>query len=427
MGESTLLVQKNSRGQIKVMEVQWEGHKVIRTWGIMDGKMQTSESVFKATNVGKANMMSPAEVAVANYFKIIDKKIMEGYKVTPSLNHLPDLDEEPLENLDYDAIDTGFCLSKPIVKPAEITIDRIIDKGTGRFFVKYNGGCHFFVVNASGNIRIFTRRWDDHTVKYPTIVEAVQAHDFPPETIGAMELCVDPLMGLDHMVAFQKFSKITKVATLKGACEKDQTKCHELQKVYPIKGAVFALLYVGGEQIWHWPYGDMFYEIERFVKPLSAKQDLFIAQEAAFTSASEAFSTAKIYKKQFEGFVFWDMSQAMEVTMNGKPARRAAHKIKALGEMEAIAVKGVYGKKEGLYGSIEIGRYGPYGEWHSLGTAGGLKHKQGEADPYYWEFPCVVEIQYDNIFPDTGLPQFPRFLKKHEDKELAEVPLFGND
>lgn len=421
------LVQKNRQGQIKYIKLTLEGKRITRTWGIKGGKER--EPIFHdyvALNVGKANEVSPAGAALADLIRIMDKKKKEGYLVAEDLDNLPLLlDVDPLDNLDYDDINTGFCISKPIQTVTIKKLDELINSGSARFFVKYNGGCHFFVVNGSGEVRIYTRRWDDHTSKYPLLVQSITDHCFPPETIGAMEVCVDPLLNREHMWCFKQFAEISKTGTVNGKCKPDQSEAHELQKKNPIKGAVFALLYLGGEQIHHWPYAEVLEQVELYVKPLSANNTLFAPQEVKAPSGESLLSLAVTLKKAIEGFVAWDVNQALEITMNGKPLRRAAWKVKARGEMDVIAWGGEFGKKAGLYGSLKICRLDAEGTAVDMGTVGGLKHKQGEADPSYWTFPCVIEIGYDNIFPDTGLPQFGNFSKIHEDKTIEEVALFS--
>lgn len=423
--EVIFLVQKNRHGRIKFIHLYLRDSRIGRRWGLIDGTVQTNFHEYEAINKGKANELSSSMAARVDFNRVIKEKTKEGYLLVDSLDDLPDMDIDPLDNLDFDDIDTAFCCSKPTQKITPKAIDKVIEKGNAKFFVKYNGGCHYFVVNGSGEIRLFTRRWADHTSKYPTVVADIKAHSFPIETIGIVELCIDPLLNRDHMWAFKQYAKIAKAGTLKGVCKENQLAAISLQKQNPIKAAVFALLYHKGEQVWHWPYKDVWALVQYYIEPLSEGNVLFQPQEVIIKTGKAAFSIAKQYKKKIEGFVMWDMTKSLEITMNGKPLRRAAWKIKAYGEMDVIAYDGEFGKKEGLYGSLKICRMGSDMEQVDMGTVGGLKHKEGEADPSYWKFPCVIEITYDNIFPDTGLPQFGSFSKIHEDKLPEEVPLFS--
>jgi len=422
MDESQYLVQKNSAGKVKYHLLELRDNTITQTWGLVGGKTQTKTNQYKAINAGKANELTPARAAAADFNRIINKKVKEGYVLTDSLDELPEF-TDPLLDIDLDHIPTQFCLSKPTKDISVKALDKLIASGNARFFVKYNGGCHFIVIGSDSKAKIFTRRWDDHTTKYPKVAKAAEAKGYPPKTVLVVELCVDPLLGLDHMMAFKAFGSIAKSNTTKGVCKEDQSKALALQEEYPIRAAVFGILYSDGTQTWHWPYADILKGILASVKGISAKEVLFVPQEAGFTSGQQAYDMAKLHKAKIEGFVVWDLTKAMEVTMNGKPLRRAAWKVKARGEMDVIATSGLEGKVAGQFGSINIGQYDAKGEFIPMGSVGGLK--DDECDPGYWTFPCVIEVSYDNIFPDTGLLQFGNFVKVHEDKQIEEVELFS--
>jgi ATP-dependent DNA ligase len=122
------------------------------------------------------------------------------------------------------------------------------------------------------------------------------------------------------------------------------------------------------------------------------------------------------------------MEENAEITYNGKPSRRACYKLKATREDDVVAYgwEEGSGAKQGKVGSLLIGKYNSEGKIVPLGKVGsGLKIKQGECEIDYWEFPCVIEIEYEQRFP-TGSYQFPRFSKKHGEKVPSEVILDQN-
>lgn len=417
----THLVQPNSHGKIKLLTLELEGNEITKTWGIMEGKTQTKTSAYKAKNVGKKNEISAEDAAINEMNKIIKTKIKEGYKETDSLDNIP-VFEDPFD-FDLDNIPKSFCCSKPTQTITEPDLNKLISSGSAKIYVKYNGGCHYIHINSMGEVQIYTRRWDNHTDKYPHIVKAV-SEQLPVNTLMIVELCIDPLLGIDHMKAFKLLSEISKTDTLNGECKPSQEASWALQKQYPVRAAVFGFMYYNGEQVWQYPYGKQMPIIENRISPLSTGHVLFKPQKVGgITNATELLGMAKTHKKGLEGFIIWDTTKAMEVTMNGKPKRRAAWKVKIKGEMDVIAIGGVENKVPGKFGSITIGRYAPNGKWVDMGTVGGLKDK--EKDPAYWPFPCVVEVIYDNIFPDTGLLQFGNFSKIHLDKTIDEVDLFS--
>jgi len=189
--------------------------RIYREWGLIGGMIQGNFHDYEPINEGKANALNPEEAALADYHRVIKQKVKEGYVKTDCLIDLPDLPDH-LEAFDLDNIPTAFCCSKPTQKISAKAIDKLVRTGNAKFFAKYNGGCHYIRVDSMGEVTIFTRRWDDHTAKYPFLVQAVKDHKIPLSTLMIVEICIDPGLGLDHMTAFKKFAAISKVDTVKG-------------------------------------------------------------------------------------------------------------------------------------------------------------------------------------------------------------------
>lgn len=418
------LVQKSSNGRIKYLKFTLKGKRISREWGLLKGESNSNYYDYKTINLGKVNELSPEQAAEADFYRIISIKEKEGYIPTKSLKSLPEL-SEPSDMIDFDKIPTNLCCSKPTATISKKAIDKLINNNKAKFFIKYNGGCHYIVINKNNKVSIYTRRWDNHTIKYPALVKEIKHKNFMPETMLIVELTIDPLLGLDHMECLAHISEIMKTNTIKGKCKKDQSKALKYQENYPVKAAVFGFIYNNGKPCWNKSYKKQWDTIQKYIKPLSKKQLLFQPQVANITSGKEAFKLAKKYKKKFEGFIVWDITQSLAITWNGKPLRRAAWKIKAKGEIDVIAYEGKVGKVAGEYGSLKIGRFNEKNKMIPMGFVSGLKPKKGETKPEYWNFPCVIEVTYDNIFPNTGLLQFGNFNKIHEDKTIKEVELFN--
>ena len=427
MDNLTLLVQTNQIGKTKFIKITQKFNTVFREWGIVGGKIQKTSNVYEAINAGKINELTACQAAKADYHRIIEKKIKDGYVKTESLDILPDL--LGLVEITLDDIPTGFCCSKPKKEIIEAELDALMVFGNARFFVKYNGLCHYILINSKSEVKIYTRRWDDHTRKYPTIVEAVQKRRFNPGTLLITELCIDPNLGLPHMEAFQLMSAISKSDTVKGKLKAEIPKTIAKQKEHQVKAAIFGILYHSGNKTWNRDYESMLNALEKTVPLLNEGKILFRPVEVFFKDTTEVFSYVKDNAMLVEGLVVWDQTQAMEVTMNGKPNRCAAWKIKAPNEMDIVAngyVEG-NGDLQGKIGSLIIGLYDTKGNFHELGTVGsGLQPNKGDCDISAWVFPCVIEIKFSQIFSGTGAFQFPVFSKKHEDKEPLETELYEN-
>jgi len=423
----TILVQKNSNGKTKFIALTLDGTTVHREWGLINGKTQTTSNTYNYINKGKANELSPTEAALDDYYRIIEKKTKEGYIVTPSLDILPDLENN---NMDFNNLPVQFCCSKPHTSIPKVKLNKLIKESKVKFFIKENGLCHFILITDNKEVKIYTRRIDDHTTKYPKIVEAVKVIDYPANTLLIVELVIDPALNLPHMESFNLMSSISRSDTLEGKVKEDVTQTLYLQELHPVKAVVFNVLFHDKQDLTSLHYDDILnlyinyfddYRLELFDAP---KQTILIRPfELFFKSYDEAFSWADKNKKQYEGLVVWDISENAEITYNGKPNRRACYKLKASQEDDVVAYdwKEGTGVKQGKIGSLLIGKYSKDGVMIPMGNVGsGLKIKEGDCEIENWTFPCVIEITYDQKFP-TGKYQFPRFNKKHEDKLPLDI------
>lgn len=96
------LYQKNQKGSIQVFKVIVKAIteqviengitfpvitvSIIKTWGQLDGKMQTQTREIKGKNIGKSNFTTPTQQAVKEAKAIQQKKKDEGYKSLSQLN-----------------------------------------------------------------------------------------------------------------------------------------------------------------------------------------------------------------------------------------------------------------------------------------------------------------------------------------------------
>jgi len=425
MSTETYLIKKNSEGRLQYQKFVLDGSVLSREWGLIGGAIQTTSNAYGFTNEGKANELTPEQTAQADCLRIIEKKIKEGCVVVPDLDNLPDLDQNEVVYLNN--IPTAFCCSKPTQTITEAALDKLIQSKNAKFFIKYNGLCHYILLDLQGEVQLFTRRWDNHTAKYPEIVQAMKKSGYPRGTLLITEFCIDPSLRIPHMQAFSLMSSISKADTLAGKCKDKLPKTIALQEKHRVKAAVYGMLYQGNKPVWNRPYGVMLKELQNITPGLADDKALFVPREVPIKSAAQAIDVVKKNKTVIEGFVVWDITQAMKVTMNGKPDRAASWKVKAKGEKDVIAdgwLEGA-GDLQGKVGSLCICQYDAQGNRIDLGSVGGLKPTEGECEIDYWKFPCVIEIEFDQIFPDTGKFQFGHFTKRHEDKLPADVELFS--
>jgi ATP-dependent DNA ligase len=422
MNDEILLIRKNSKGKPQFLKMVLSGDTLSREWGLVEGKTQHTSNTCKPVNVGKANEKSAEQVAQEEFTKLKNKKIKEGYLETDSLDDLSVLDQEIVIGLN--AIPESFCVSKPKQRITKTLLDKLAKSDKGKFFIKYNGLFHYILINSDKEVRIYTRRWFDHTVKYPEIVKDIKACGLPANTLMGFEFCIDPKLKLHHMTAFSLMSSISKTDTREGACLEDQSACLALQEKHRVRAAAICFLYCANDPAWYYPYSVILNSLQRTVPKMAENRAIFVPTEVPIESGTQALDLIRTNKDKIEGFVVWDTEQCMQVTMNGKPNRAAAWKVKAEAETDVIALdwEEGKGKHQGRVGSLRIGLYDEFGEIKNLGTVGGLPDELRE--PNLWNFPCVIEIKYDQVFPDTGRFQFPRFSKIHEDKTPEETNTF---
>jgi len=406
------LEQPSSTGRTKFIELTLEPPTLHREWGLVGGKTQKTSHTYDYVNKGKSNELTPEEASIERFDRLVAKKQKEGYRTPDQVS-----ESEQVKGLDFTYLPTEFCCSKPIQKLAPAKID----KGRCKFFMKYNGLCHYILIDKDCEVRIYTRRMDDHTAKYPDIVEDVKKKNFPAGTVLISELtvpvCLESKQYLTHMESFKRISEIAKKDTLEGKLKEDQTESLRRQERHPVYAVVFGVLYYDGKPIWETHTYDEMYKtyIQDLVGRLTAPEPM------PFTTLDEAQAFLKDTGDRYEGLVAWMLDEKMEVSFNGKPKRRAAYKVKVSKEMDVIAYDWVEGKgdRQGVIGALKIGEYLPDGTWKDLGTVGsGIE--DADAEPSLWEFPCVIEVKYDNRFP-TGKFQFPRFVKVHEDKTVKDL------
>lgn len=421
----TLLVQKNSNGRVKHIILTLSGDTLHRQWGVLGGKLQETSNTYDSINPGKANELTPQEAALADHDRIVARKIKEGYTKAESL----DLDEAEIQHeaMDLNDIPTQFCCSKPTATITDAALDKLIQSGNAWFQTKRNGLCHYILTDMAGEVKIYTRRMDDHTVKYPHIVQEVKAKSriYLPGTLFITEFVVDPAYGLPHMEAFTLMSSISKSNVSGGKPKADLAKNFARQAIHKVRALVFGVMYYNGIKKWHMSYQAQLDLLGDTIPKEPVGQLLFRPDALFFNSAAEVREYVRSNKAMIEGLVVWDLTEAMEVTMNGKPKRRAAWKLKAKDEMDVIAFSYNEGSGDlqGKIGSLNIGKYYASGKVFSMGSVGsGLKPLEGDCDIDSWVFPCVVHVEYDQQFP-TGALQFPVYVCKHADKTIEDVDL----
>ncbi len=414
------LVQPSSKGKIKYITLNLEGSTVSRVWGLIGCKEQTTSHNYKSINEGKANELAPEQAAKADWDRLIADRIKEGYKPVDSLENAGGVAK--LDTFNFDNPPTSFSPAKPIKEIANEKLARMLAKKQILPTLKENGLRHFIFVGTNRQVTIYTRRMDDHTRKYPHIVEAVKNLMIPSCTVLDCEFVVKTKTKIGHTLAFNLMQGISKSDTSSGKVKEDLTRTMALQEETPVRALVFDVLFLNKEPVWEKIYQQRWGLIQTVVDgkilcPPTVLRDL--------TTVEAIDAWIQENKGTYEGLVLWDLSCPSEVVFTGKPKRKGCYKRKPISETDVIAVgyeEGT-GENQGKIGAFLISQIDPStGKMVDLGKCGaGLV--DSDRDPSKWTFPCVIMIEYANRFPGTSRFQFPCFIKLHESKGIEECIL----
>lgn len=445
MERESILIQENRNGKIKFIKLELIGDTLYRTWGLLEGKEQETSHTYDYINEGKSNELDPEKSAEMDFNRKRERKIKEGYTEVPSLEGDPEelMAAAELDSIDFSNPPTSFAPSKPHKDPTNQKLMELVTR-PGVVQHKENGMCHFIFVDEDAQVRIFTRRMDDHTRKYPdmqaAVLRGVEEHTIPLKSVLAVEFTVDQPT---HMAGFKRMQKISKSDTNKGTLLPSQEKALALQKETPVRGCVFHIPYWDGEELWKSDYVTVWEKITEIFCDKSVGTAFYHPVEVSHKEILQSFEwkydedgnlndehlTDNIaqYLRQYvidrditlEGLVLW-ADEPINIDFNGKPKRRACWKLLIPKETDVVATGWMEGKgdHQGMIGALYIGKYREDGSFLEMGRVGsGIKDT--EMDPKDWEFPCVVQIQYGNQY-SNGKFQFPRFIKVHEDKRPEE-------
>jgi len=139
------LIQKSEKtGKNKVIKIWNEGGTIIREFGLEGGKMQRSETICEAKNVGKKSETSAEEQALKEIESIVSRKIREGYSASGGVVATTNTKAFSEKVIDFDNLPTSFCPSKPINDPPKDFTGKVneLKTTTGSvekdFFKKYS-------------------------------------------------------------------------------------------------------------------------------------------------------------------------------------------------------------------------------------------------------------------------------------------------
>lgn len=177
--------------------------------GILEGKLQhTFDIIGSVGKKGTKAFVPPQANAVLDAERKIRKKVEEGYReVNPDT-------KKPLTKaatkINFKGLPKNLCFMKPRPEPdsgKQLKMrDNVLWHKREIITVKRDGFMHPILIDDIGNIRIYTRRMDEATDKYPHMVASLKKACIPKKTILLCEFIVLNKNGRDDRLAIQAIS-----------------------------------------------------------------------------------------------------------------------------------------------------------------------------------------------------------------------------
>jgi len=474
--------QLHGRGdRHQIWEIWVDGDRYFTRHGKLGGKLQETNKVGKAKNVGQANELTPEMDAIAEARRLARKKWdfegydefvgdinvdnrsagtdAEGNKILPSVPHL------------LSSLPGSFCMYKPqnnMIEDCKALTEKAL-KGECFYTLKRNGLAMWVVVGGSGEVTMYSRRnrpshknegpteqadgtltFDEvvpWTNRFPHLVAAVKALNLLPYSMMACELVSSEGDEKKHFAHVQGVEK-----SLTPAAIEKQEKNGKLALYW------WDIPFYGGQDlVTHQPVGYRYNLIQEFTNGLRAsrpdlKDIITPVQLMTFHNPNKAIEYAK--EHNLEGFVVVDPEGVYGDrgwNLKGKPdrPRKFCAKLKPYWEDDFVAMWdpenniGTYGKgkheqgKQVTLPSGEVVRHG------GLGSVGLFQYNHDASELVYIsdcssgmsyefqaslsakDFPFVCEIKYfDRSYTSAGDPTdaltFPVFVRPRTDKKPEE-------
>lgn len=450
-----------------VWEIWVDGSRYFTRHGLLGGQMQETSKLGKAKNQGKVNAISPEQDALAEARRLCRKKWdFEGYdEFVGEVNVDNRIGRPSIPHL-LASLPGNFSLYKPhtSVEESKPLMEKVV-AGQALFTLKRNGLATWVVVDAHGNINIYSRRnrpWhknegpkekDDGTLdystviplatRYPHLVETVRTMRLPPNTMLACELV--NLNG-DTKTDFAHVTSVEKSLT-KEAIEKQAERGWLALYCWDIP------FWNGEDWVTTAPVWQRFQKINQIIAEVGTSW-IFPIQVGRFTDTEKAKEHAK--SLNLEGYVVVDPQGIYGDkgwNLKGKPDRPKSFvaKLKPWFEDDFIVMwdptkkHGTFGKgrhEKGKQVKLPNGKIVEHGGVGSMGLfqynskkelvyicdcpGGGDMDYEFQAQLRSESFPLVAEVKYvDRSYisdgDDTNALTFPGFVRVHPDKEPTEV------
>ena len=397
------LFNKSSTGKIKVLEYELKGNKVISRWGYIDNEKNWQETIDEikiGKNLGKTTEQSPEDCARFQFERKIRLKKEEGYSET--------LTETNSSSIDWKngILPNSFAPPKPATSIEQEDEENLARNKCCVYERKHNGQRHF-IVRAKKCVRIYSRRLEDRTDRFP-------------EQVKKFEKILRPGSIIDTECVLNDNPDL-----IKEVCGSDSEKAIERQNTTHglANFVVFDWLYLNYE-----PY------LEKYRNRLQLIENTFdtkwIIRPVEILGYPTKPSEIPAIPKGYEGLVLWNLDSigTKEIRFDGKPSRKAGcFKIKKTNSVDLVCYEWMTGKGK-LNDSVATLKLGAYDDDGKLvpicesgsGLTDSVRDEILKLSPMNKFKLFTVEIKYEEKIEKSGSLRLPIFLRIRNDKSPKE-------
>lgn len=399
------LYNKSSTGKIKVLEYELKGNKVISRWGYIDNEQNWQETIDEikvGKNLGKSNEQSPEDCAKFEFERKIRLKSEQGY--TQNIKDLSKVQE--IINWETGYIADKFCPPKPACSIEQEDIEKLCNAGSAIFEKKSNGQRHFICRYKNGT-KIYSRRIEDRTEKFPKQVEIFNKLLEPGDIIDTECVTNDDDPDKIKEIVGSKPEKAIQRQKEKGWAE---------------------------FKVFDWLYS-AFKPFEQIYSVRLAKINKYIKDENNLISPIEVISrnTQPKIPEGYEGLVLWDGNGigTKEIRIDGKESRKAGcFKIKMMETVDLVCYSWTTGKGKlnNNVATLKLGAYDKDGKLQHVcesgsGLTDALREEILQLSPLNNFKEFTVEIKYEEKIKKSGSLRLPILLRLRPDKPTKECLL----
>lgn len=302
---------------------------------------------------------------------------------------------------------------KPIEYAPDSVFEEIEVRGDLMIERKFNGYNTLVPVTGRSKpqVAFYSSHINDVTPKFPALEDEVRSINIPADTLLVSEMLAQ-VKGADSPELYASIIK------------SKQAKAIALQKVHPVKLALFNVLVHKGKSVAHLPYGDRFDIIQNL---LAKHQGPHVSTvEVLDMPFAQAVSLSR--KNKWEGLVLYDRRAGSEYRIGKRaqaPRPEGCWKRKDYKEGDFVAMSYIPSTAPSHPGAVESIIFGQYDEhsvlqeWVNCGIGINEKQRRELANPALYPNKMVFELIFERRSKNHRLI-LAKIKRQRDDKKPYE-------